>query len=127
LVLRAAERISYPGGPTPHLFLSHVRRNLGRSDVGVFVGYENEVPKGFVLVLLPTTPLMLLPQLILGFNEGSRELHKLASVRIRDWLLQNGYHTAAALNRARDDKVFIRGFADFGKGTVYGSIIRFEL
>jgi hypothetical protein len=125
--MRAAERVSYPGGPTPREFLGYLRGNIGRSDLGVFVGYEHGTPRGLVVAMLPTTILMLMPQLILGYNEGSRELHKLASVRIREWLREAGYNTAAALNRARADKVFSRGFADFGRPSVYGSIIKFDL
>jgi hypothetical protein len=126
LIERAAERISY-GGPTPKAFRLYLWGNIGRSDLGVFVGYEGSKPCGLVVCQLPVNCLMICPQLIIGYNEGSRELHKLATERIQHWLKENGWNCALAVNRRREHQVFARAFADFGKASVYGTIVRFDI
>jgi hypothetical protein len=79
-----------------------------------------------VFVLLPTTPFISYPQLIMGYNEGAYQLHRLASIRIREWLRQNGHTTALAITR-RADRAFMRCFRDFGEGELYATFVRFEL
>jgi hypothetical protein len=123
LLKRAAR--DYPG-TTPREFAAYVRGNIGRSDWGVFVGAEDGVPKSIVLVLLPC-PLTIAPQVVLAYNEGARVLGYKVGIRVKRWILENGYAQALALNLRHSETLFCRLFARFGKPERFGGVIRFIL
>jgi hypothetical protein len=124
LLLRAIRTIGFPGVSVEG-FAAWLTAHVSAPDVGLFVGYTKDAPQGVVFVLLPSTPFMHAPQLILGFNEGPAELHRLASIRIRQWLQDNGHSGALAITR-RDGRAFRRCFKDFGRPSPYASVVKFD-
>jgi hypothetical protein len=123
LLKRAAT--DYPG-TTPREFAGYVGRNIGRSDWGVFVGAQQDVPKCIVIVLLPC-PLTIAPQVVLAYNEGGRGLGYQVGIRVKRWILENGFSEALALNLRHSEALFCRLFARFGKPERFGGVIRFIL
>jgi hypothetical protein len=123
LLKRAA--VDYPG-TTPLEFAGYVQGNIGRSDWGVFVGTQQGVPKSIVIVLLPC-PFTIAPQVVLAYNEGTRGLGYKVGIRVKRWILENGYTHALALNLRHPEALFCRLFARFGKPERFGQVIRFIL
>jgi hypothetical protein len=104
-----------------------LRGNIGRNEWGAFVGSEGGVPKAVVVALLPTSPFMLSPQIPLAYNEGSKALARLLGVRVRKWILDNGFNDALAINVRHSAAVFGRVFAHFGKPSRFAEMISFQL
>jgi hypothetical protein len=125
LLKRAVIGVNYPRA-TPLEIARYVRENIGRSEWGVFVGFESGDPKAIVIAILPC-PFMIAPQIPLAYNEGSRALFRTLGARLRQWIVDNGYEDALGINLHHSEAAFRRVFAHFGASQRFGEVIRFNL
>jgi hypothetical protein len=126
LLKRAFRAVGFPD-TNPVELAAFLRSNIGRSDWGVFVGSEGGDPKAVALAMLPSTPLMLKPQIVLAYNEGSRAVARMIGVRVRAWILDNGYTDALGINLHHKARSFARVFAHFGEPSRVAELVRFRL
>lgn len=126
LLERAVKAVDYPGA-TPLEFYSFMRNNIGRSDIGTFVGFADGVPRIICIGLLPTTVFTFLPQIVFVYNEGSKALAKAVGVRVRAWLRDNGFDEALAVNMLHKPDAFARVFSHFGEPKSFAEVVRFIL
>jgi hypothetical protein len=126
LLKRAVKAVEYPG-TTPLEFASYLKSRIGLSDVGVFVGFEDSVPRAIVMAVLPEGPFMIAPQIALVYNQGSKALIRKLGARLRQWLLENGFTEALGINMTHSEAGFSRVFAHFGEPSRFGVVVRFRL
>jgi hypothetical protein len=127
LVWRAVEATKYPGTDAVS-FYRELTVRIAERGLGCFVGYEGDRPATLAIALLPTSRMMMAPQIVLVYSGGA-ELTRKVGVRLREWLLEEGHKEALACNLAfldRPDRVFMRVFRHFGKPEFAGSLIRFK-
>jgi hypothetical protein len=125
LILRAVEATRYPG-TVPLRFYEELCVRISEPGLGVFVSYDDG-PRAIVVAMLPGSALMMAPQVPLVYSDGKPSLLRALSSRLRGWLLENGYDRALGINLYREDEVFMRGFAHFGRPGRVGSLIEFDL
>jgi hypothetical protein len=121
-------------GVDPDAAWHFVRDHIGADDLGCFVGFLDGVPQGIALAVLPTTPFMLRPQVLLAYVRRSpdRNVAKAIGKRMRAWLEEKGYRTALAMRRGSDAQVnpanlaFMRVTRHFGQPTVWGAVLAYE-
>jgi hypothetical protein len=132
LLKRAFRAVGFPDA-SPAELMPFLRSNIGRSDWGLFVGFEpfdqrsGGDPKAVALAMLPSTPLMLKPQIVLAYNEGSKALARMIGVRVRAWILEAGYADALAINLHHKARSFARVFRHFGEPSSFAEVVRFSL
>ena len=94
--------------------------------MGCFVGFVDGEPQAFAVVLLPTTPFMMFPQIVLVYNAGAQGLAVAVGDKMREWLLNHGCEEALSLRRD-DPHAFMRATRHFGTPRLYGSLISYKL
>lgn len=92
----------------------------------VLLGIEEGQPRALLVTQLPT-PLMLLPVILLGYNEGTKQLGKAMMQQACAWVRENGYSAFLAVNRGRNSAAYARGLRPFGKVSDAGTTFRVEL
>jgi hypothetical protein len=94
---------------------------------GIFIGRERDAPKALCIGMLPTSAMMLAPQVALAYAEGPRLLTRLVGLRWAAWLRENGYDRFMGVNHLYSDELFMRAFSFGGKTRRIGSIIEWRL
>jgi hypothetical protein len=113
----------HPAVPIAAL-LAEVGRMVIRPDFGLFLSLDGTRPRAIGAAMKPS-PLMMLPQILFGYNEGPRIYGRAVMERLREFLV--GYDKALALNTKHRDAVFLRTFRAMGEGKVTGSVVEFTL
>jgi hypothetical protein len=126
LVLRAVTGTRYPGTTPSKVYLELLGR-ISEDALGVFVSRDDSGPRSVAVVLLPTSNLMMYPQVALVYSEGPPTHIKAVLERVRGWLRKAGHERALGINLWRSDRAFMRGFCHFGKPSRMGSLIAFDL
>lgn len=124
-LVRAAEKMGYPNpGPT----IDFVAWECQHPGSQVLLGFEDDAPKAFTVTLLPGSPLMVEPQLVSAYNEGSVELSKSMLREVAAFIRAAGHRKFMFTNRTgHSDEVQFRYWRDIAEGHVYGHSLEFEL
>lgn len=96
-------------------------------NVGMWAGYEGEVPKSFLLLMCPNS-ILDVPQVVHWHNEGKPLLKRLMCVQLLAFLRSRGYNSCWVVNRTgKADSTWARGLRVLGKPLPIGSIVQFEV
>jgi hypothetical protein len=125
LLHRAVTRTEYPGTTPAALFRECVTR-ISDPTFGLFLGMEGGEARGIAIALLPSSALMMAPQVCLAYSEGSPRLAREVAVAVCEWFKAAGYDRCLGLNLWRDDDVFMRAFRHAGSPRVFGSMVEFR-
>lgn len=93
---RALTRTFFADGDT-HAALTEFIKMVGHPEAGIFLGWENSLPKG-LFIISPPFPLFPVPQVWHAYNEGSKRLAVLMARKGIEFLLDKGYNTVHAVN-----------------------------
>jgi hypothetical protein len=126
LVKRAVVETHYPG-TSPGAFYHELAARVGEDKLGIFVGFEDGFPRALAVAVLPTSCMMMAPQVPVVYSAGRPDLIRRVGERLKSWIMTAGYDTFMGVNLWRDDKVFVRGFRHVGEGEVIGSLVSFKL
>lgn len=134
LVWSACAAVRYPGTDAGSIY-KELSLRIAENELGLFVGIE-DAPLALCVAILPTSCLMMAPQIPLLYNRGSRALIRALAVRVREWIVEHGHTHAIGANMYqpqegtrignRPDAAFCRGFRHFGDPEHAGSLIRFR-
>jgi len=137
LIWRALSKLRYPGTDSGS-FYRELQVRIGEDGLGVFIGFEFGTPKTLCIGVLPSSAMMMAPQISLVYSDGTPEMICHVSIRVREWIKAEGYGEALGVNLYRDseelegrigkrnDLAFQRGFRHFGQPEVAGAMIRFR-
>lgn len=112
--------------PNPEPVARHVAALCTEAHTQVLLGIEGAQPRALLVTQLPT-PLMLLPTVLLGYNEGIPALGKAMMQQACAWMRENGYYSFLAVNRGRNSAAYARGLRPFGEVSDAGTTFRVEL
>lgn len=123
LIMRAAEACRLPADQV----MAELKETIGSPALGVFVGFSDEWPKVVGVGLLPVTVWQMAPFVVMAYAEaGSRNLWVAIVKRLREWIEKAGYSEAMCINFLHTDRSFLRASRSFGRGSRFGSVLRFE-
>jgi hypothetical protein len=125
LIGEAITATRYPG-TTRGKFYNELRQRVAENALGMFVGFEDEAPKAIAVAMLPTSCMMLAPQVALVYSRGRPPLIRAMGTRLRAWIMAAGYDRVIGTNLYRNDDVFMRGFAHIGEPRRLGSLIEWR-
>ena len=92
----------------------HVEGLCGEAHTQVLLGIEAERPAALLVTQLPT-PFMLLPTVLLGYNEGSRALGHAMMAEAASWAREHGFEKLLMVNRSgRSDAAYARTLQRIG-------------
>ena len=116
-MLRAVTATRYPGAD-PVLFYDEIARRIADPDLGLFVGLVHDSPLALCLAVLPSSQLMMAPQVALVYSEGRPMLIRHMGDRLRAWLRSEGHDRFMAVNLRHTDAVFVRAARRVGSAAV---------
>lgn len=122
LIVSAVTETAYPG-TTPERFYAELASRIIKEALGVFVGFDEDEAKALAVALLPTSAMMIAPQVCLVYSRGKPALIRAVAERLKAWIMASGYDRVMGLNLYRDDTVFMRGFRYIGQPRRLGSVI----
>lgn len=125
LLLRAIEATQAPT-VNAQAYYDEIAAHIASPARGVFVGFDEHDPKAVAVVILPTSPMMMGPQVPLAYSE-SRALSTAVGVRVRDWLHQAGFDRFFCVNFKHDDKAYARVFGHVGEFRAAGTFFEVVL
>lgn len=117
------------GYPNPEPTYDFIASQAGVSGTQILLGFEDDVLRGGGVTLLPGSPLMVAPQVVFAYNEGSRELGKALQAEAVAFIRAAGYSKFLYVNRTDNpDEVHFRAWRDVTKNARhYGSMIEMEV
>jgi hypothetical protein len=121
LIMSAVAAARYPG-TTPVAFYDEIAEGIAGEALGVFLGIDDGDPAAVAIVVLPTTALQAVPQVVLAYSLD-RELSIRIGERVREWLKRHEYDRFFCINFLHDDEAYQRVFRHAGvmrrAGTVF--------
>lgn len=109
------------------MLYEELRLRVAEDKLGIFIGMEDSyLPSALAVAMLPSSSMMMAPQIVLVYSEGPPALIKKVAHRLRKWITDAGYDRAIGINLWREDLVFMRGFKHFGTPARLGSLIEFR-
>lgn len=112
----------YPGAEPASLY-AELRRRIAEDKIGVFVGFEDQwVPRALAVTLLPDSPLMMAPQCLIVYSEGSRMLTRHVGMRVRKWIMAAGYDRVLGIGFNHSMAAWARGLRGIGDARPLGEL-----
>jgi len=114
--------------PNPEEVLNFLASECVYPGCQVLLGLEDNVPKALSVCILPMSPLMVEPQVVAAYNDGSLELGQKLCAETVSFVKAAGFTKLMFVNRTgHADEVIFRRWAPHGKGTKYGSLLEFTI
>jgi hypothetical protein len=115
------------GFPQPAKILTELTRDVARDSQGLFIGFEDEIPKVVSVGFLPANAFYLAATVGMAYSEKApRRLVAAVAARLREWLRSSGHDHAIVLNLFHTDRSYVQGLSYFGRGSRIGGVIRFD-
>lgn len=125
LIQRAVTATKYPGLTWPVL-AAELARLIDQPNIGFYIAQQDDAPKALVLVILPTSALMIAPQVVLVYSEGRPALVKALGRAMKKWLQDEGHDRVMGVTLWREDGAFERRFRYLGKPRRIGTLMDFQ-
>ena len=123
--LQAARDAKYPN---PEDVVDVLARESAMPGSQILIGFEDEVPVAVTVTMLPGSPLMLLPQVVMAYNKGTRAMTSGLMSEIKSFLQDWGWKKFLCVNLSdHDDKTYARAYRSLGELTKKNSIMEFEI
>ena len=116
------------GFEVPASVLAELVQHPASDRIGIFLGRDDDTPRGLVVAQLPLSVFMTAPVVVLAYaDHAPRELVRRIGARLAEWIAGAGFDHALALNMRHDSKAFCRGLRHFGSPDVVGDVVAFQL
>lgn len=124
-LLEAARACDYPA---PEEALAFIATQIAYPGCGLWLGAENQVLKAVSVAFWPENPLMMVPQVCVAYNVGSRALSHEIGDAVVAWVREGGYDRLRVINMTGySDKAHMRAFRYVGDAVLVGSQLEYRL
>jgi hypothetical protein len=104
----------------------HIEEICGEPHTQVLVGVEEDALHALLVTQLPT-PFMLLPTVLFGYNDGSRNLGHAMMAEAASWAREHGFEKLLMVNRSgRSDAAYARTLRRIGMITGRASVFEVQ-